>query len=129
MNDLQAFYNAHQPKGFYLTHYELAALPGSPSKNPEDWKTFLLDPRVAEYVSQELNILQQAEMRKLLDGISGKSRSIGTAQTLTALQKSMEGKSRKDGPAFIYTFVPLNPEEAHSPNIVMLDHDPFRKEL
>ena len=67
-------------------------------------------------------------MRKLLKDISSNSRSVGTAQMLTALNKMLETTNTKEGPIFIYTYVPPNIKESNSGNVRILKKDPFRKE-
>lgn len=126
---MQEFFNENEPAIFYKTHYEIAKMPGAPASNPQEWKAFLTEGRVAEYVNQELQLLQQTEMRKLLENISSKSRSVGTAQTLTAMIKALESGSVKEGPVFIYIYIPLTEEEINAPNVIILDHDPFKKEI
>ena len=127
--EMQEFFNENEPAIFYKTHYEIARMPDAPASNPQEWKNFLTEGRVAEYVNQELQLLQQTEMRKLLENISSKSRSVGTAQTLTAMIKSIESNAVKEGPIFIYTYVPLTEEEMNALNVVVLDHDPFKREI
>ena len=130
MQELSDFFSMYEPKSFFFTHYELAKLDGTPSDSPQIWKDFLTTPEVSDYINKELRLLQQAEMRKMLQDISKNAKSVGTAQNLTALLKVMDSDSgNKDGPAFIYTYVPLNSEEVHAPNVNQLDHDPFRREL
>ena len=129
MESLQDFFNIMEPKSLYLTHYELSKLEDSPSHKAQDWKIFLTDPRVSDYVSEELRLLQQGEMRKMLQDISKNQKSVGTAQNLTALMKYIGSSGSKEGPAFIYTYVPLTSEEAYAPNVQQLTDDPFRREV
>lgn len=126
---LAEFFDAREPKAFYLTHYELAKLEGAPSNNAQDWKEFLTIPAVSDYINQELRLLQQAEMRKMLQDISKNAKSVGTAQNLTALMKVMGAEGTKEGPAFIYCYVPLNDQEQQAPNVKVLPEDPFRREV
>lgn len=122
MAELQDAYNQGLPGHLYCSHYDLANLCGH---TPADWKRFLTDAQVADYIQQELRILQQTEMTKLLQDVSGKSKSVGTAQLVSALTKLLDSQQTKDGPAFVYCYIPLNPDERQAPNVVTLDHDPF----
>lgn len=122
MAEMQEAYNAGLPGHLYCNHYDLAKLCGY---TPADWKQFMTDPQVADYIQQELRILQQTEMTKLLQDVSGKSKSVGTAQLVSALTKLLDSQQTKEGPAFIYCYVPLNEAEMHAPNAVIVDHDPF----
>lgn len=123
--EMQDTFNSLEPDSFYMSHYELER---KTEYTAADWKTFLTIPAVADYVTQELRMLQQTEMRKLLKDISSNSRSVGTAQMLTALNKMLETTNTKEGPVFIYTYVPPNIKESNSGNVRILKKDPFRKE-
>ena len=41
------------------------------------------------------------------------------------LTKLLDSQQTKDGPAFVYCYIPLNPDERQAPNVVTMDHDPF----
>ena len=125
MQAMQDEFNLLEPESFYMSHYELAK---KTEFDAASWKTFLTIPAVADYVTQELRILQQTEMRKLLKDISSNAKSVGTAQLLTALTKTLESTAPKDGPIFIYTYVPPNQKEIKSGNVKIARCDPFRSE-
>lgn len=130
MQEMAEFYSSIEPKSFYYTHYELAALDKAPTHNPSDWKTFITHPEVSDYISREIRLLQQAELRKMLQNISKSSGSVATAQNLTALLRVIDAdKNESTGPIFVYTYVPLNENEQHAPNVNILDRDPFRREI
>jgi hypothetical protein len=96
--------------------------------NPQDWKDFLQIEPIAEYITEEFNAIQDSELRKLILDINNSS-SVGKAQLINALQKQLKehADDKKTGPAFIYTYVPLNPEEQNAENVEVLTDDPFRK--
>lgn len=128
LDKMTAFFQAREPEVFYKTHYELARLEGSPCREPRLWKEYITQPEVSEYINREFDLINMAEMRKVTKDISSRASSVGTAQTLTALMKMMEDQGQKEGPHIVYTYVPLNPEEEHAPNVVKLDDDPFRRD-
>lgn len=108
-----------------LSHYELAELTGY--GNPTLWKEFLTSREVVDWVKSEQAIVQTAELNKLITDIS-KSHSVGQAQIMNTLAKLLEDKQNiKEGPVFIYTYVPLSIEQEQAPNIIKLDIDPFLK--
>ena len=117
------YFNMNLPDNFYLSHYELADQSTFPAFW---WKNFLTDPYVSDYVVQELRMLKQFEIQKILKDISGKSRSVGVAQTLGALMKNSESDNKKKGPAFIYGYIPINAKEAQAANVHTLEYDPFK---
>lgn len=124
---MHEFYDKREPSVFYMTHYELAQLDNAPTKNPTAWKQFITDPRVSEYISQELRLMQQVEVNKLLKGIATKANNVGVGQTLNALLKMSETSEVKDGPIFVYSYIPLSEQELNAPSVHILPNDPFRK--
>ncbi len=120
---MQAFFNAYGKEVFTMSHWDLAKVS---EFTADEWREFLTDPAVTKYIRDEMNALSEVESRKIIMDISKNSRSTGTAQTLMALDKSRGGSDKKDGPVFIYMYVPLNEREAHADNVKELDTDPFR---
>jgi len=113
-------------QGLTMNHYDLAEV--TEFNNPNDWKLFLQNEYVAKYVQDEFNAIQDSELRKLIMNISDSS-SVGKAQLINSLQKllSDNNDNQKSGPAFIYTYIPLNEQEQHADNVEVLDSDPFLK--
>ena len=120
-----AFNELAMGEAIFMTHYELAAETGIPA---DVWKRFLQHHAVKEWMTGELNLFKEAQMKKLIRKSTTESKSVGTAQMLNALGKTMEDVTRKDGPAFIYCYIPLNKEEMFAPNVVVLDRDIFMEE-
>ena len=108
-----------------MSHYDLAEQ--VTDYDVETWKTFLLERDVITWVTQELKLLQESEMKKIVKGISN-SNSVGQAQLMTALGKMQDNKAIKDGPVFIYTHVPLSDQQKQAQNANELDKDIFKKE-
>jgi len=106
-------------------HYDLASM--TSEKDTEVWKQFLNELDVKEWIESELQIMQSTELTKLLADI-GSSNSVGKAQLIGALSKLNEKSDSKEGPIIIYTYVPLNAQEEHAPNVQFLDEDIFMKE-
>jgi hypothetical protein len=111
-------------KALALSHYDLVK--ETKHGTPQLWKEFLTTREVADWVKSEQSIIQNAELNKLVNGIS-KSHSVGQAQIMSILSKLQEQKSVKDGPVFIYTYIPLSKDQEQAENIVKLDIDPFIK--
>lgn len=101
-----------------MNHYELASLTIGTSAN--DWKMYLMDPRTVDHISTEMNIIRGAAMNNIVRNASD-SHSVGQSQLLNALQKIEEGKTNKEGPVFIYCYVPLNDEQKKAPNVRKFD--------
>lgn len=114
-------------KALTMNHYDFAEI-SKVTDDPQDWKEFLQIEPVSEYITEEFNAIQDSELRKLILDINNSS-SVGKAQLINALQKQLKehADDKKTGPAFIYTYVPLNPEERNADNVEVLQNDPFRK--
>lgn len=115
-------------KAVSLSHYDLydrSRLP-LPGISIDMWKSFLMDPRVAEYINNEFEAIKSTELRKLIIDINN-SKSVGQAQIINSLNKMLEDTTdkRNEGPAFVYCYVPLTADQMQAPNVKRLDSDPF----
>lgn len=113
-----------QREGLYASHYDL--FEKTAYSTPDVWKEFLLLPEVVEYVRIEMEIIRKAAMNELFAN-AGDSNSVGKAQLLNAISKYDEDNSVKDGPIFIYTYVPLNSEQEKATNVQKEKTDIFKK--
>lgn len=121
--DMAEFFNAYGKGVFTMSHWDLAAVSDF---SADDWREFLTDAAVSKYIRDEMNALSEVESRKIIMDISKNSKSTGTAQTLMALDKTRGVSGKKDGPVFVYMYVPLNEREAHAENVRTVESDPFR---
>jgi hypothetical protein len=112
-------------KALYASHYDLFTQ--TAYKTPDVWKTFLLLPEVVEYIRVEMEIIRKSAMNELFAN-AGDSNSVGKAQLLNAISKYDEDNSTKEGPIFIYTYVPLNSEQEKATNVFKEKKDIFKKE-
>lgn len=120
--DLQKLFNDVGQEALYMNHYELADMTGS---SPVDWKRFLMDPRVANSINEEMELLKKSKVAVMLKDIET-TKSTGQAQLLNTLLNQTKQEQKKEGPVFIYTMIPLNENEAQARNVVMIDGiDPF----
>lgn len=111
----QEAFNRMAPEDrLFMTHYEFAKQ--TTVRDSALWKKFLLDSRVSDWINQELTLFKSAQLRKLVKDATKNDRSVGAAQMLNALNKTLENESIKDGPVFIYSYVPLNERELNAPN-------------
>lgn len=110
-------------------HYELAEALSDKGYNASQWRDFITDGRVAQYIDEEFKTIERAEFRKIVSEV-GTSRSVGQAQIISALSRRDESNtSNKTGPAFVYCFVPLTEQQAKAENVVKLNYDPFSTEI
>jgi hypothetical protein len=122
----QAVFNQLDPeKRLFMTHYELAK-----QTNIDDsqiWKKFLTDGRVSQWLDQELNLYKNVTLRKMIQGATSNDRSIGAAQMINAITKTIDDTSQKEGATFIYSYVPPNPREVGIPNLRQETTDIFER--
>lgn len=109
----------------YLNHYQLAAQ--THISDPIVWKVFLTDPQIADYISSEMNLIRTASINEIIHKAPN-SKSVGQAQLINALTKIDEMAANKTGPVFIYSYVPLNAEQAYAPNVNLVPLDQIEEE-
>lgn len=122
---LFAAFKKHAPDSLKANHYDLPLITGLGV--PEDWKTFLMEPKVCDYISQETALLQDAEFRALLFGISNNDTSVGKAQLINAMSNLNSKDRRREGPVIIYSYVPLNFQQKKAENVQINTNDIFEK--
>ena len=122
---LFAAFKKHAPDSLKANHYDLPLITGLGV--PEDWKTFLMEPKVCDYISQETALLQDAEFRALLFGISNNDTSVGKAQLINAMSNLNSKDRRKEGPVVIYSYVPLKKKKKKAENVQINPNDIFEK--
>lgn len=124
-NEMWEQFKALEAKAIAMNHYDLARV--TTIKDVQLWKQFLTDPEVASYIEQESQILTQTELRKLASDVSD-SRSVGQAQLINAMSKLTDVKTTKEGPIFIYTYVPLSNSQKKASNVRIAEEDYFEAE-
>lgn len=123
----QAEYNKLPPEErITMSHFDLANQTKIDRIDP--WIEFLKDPRVSDKINEELKLFREAQQRKLIKRATQHDKSVGTAQMINALGKSIEDTNGKsDGPVFIYSYVPLNDSEEKVPTTRKLRKDIFEQ--
>lgn len=100
-------------------HYELADACGG-VYSAEEWKVFLSEVDVQEYIKQEMNIIRNSSMNKIVQD-AGTSNSVGKAQLVSALQRLDDSDESANGPIMIYCHVPPTAEQRFAPNFLQCD--------
>ena len=117
--ELQEMFNSIGHQALLMSHYELAERSGH---SPIQWKTFLLDPRVAAVIAEELDMLKRSKVAIMLSSVDT-NKNTGQAQLLNTLLNQTKTVDKKEGPVFIYTQIPLNAQERGAKNVVMANED------
>ena len=120
---LQAEFNTLDPiKAISMNHYELAKNTGI---DADKWREFLMDGRVAKFISQEMELYKDSQMKKLIANATTNEKSVGAAQMLNALNKVTTPEDKKEGELIVYSYVPLNAREEQAPNVRINTSDLF----
>lgn len=116
---------ASETSPFYLSHYDLAAY--NSKFTAHEWKQFLTEPNVVDYINAEVRLMYQTKMRLLIKGLDNNSKSTGTPQAINAIHSILEKTpdEQKTGPIFVYCMVPLSSQELHAKNVKVLEENPF----
>lgn len=122
MIEMQGWINEIGQDALYMNHYELAA---KTEISPILWKKFLTDVRVAAFITEELELLKKSKVAVMLKDVET-NKNTGQAQLLNTLLNQTKQETKKEGPVFIYTQIPLNDNEQHAENVVTINGiDPF----
>jgi len=110
-----------------MNHYELEEM--FPEYPLDQWRAFLQDPKVQEYIRSEFAIIQESEMRKVISSASENDTSVGKAQLINAMLNATDKiGGKREGNIIIYSFVLPNEEQAKAPNTEVIKRDPFKEE-
>lgn len=124
----EELFTAFKKKGadaLKANHYTLPTITGIGT--PADWKAFLQEPQINEYILNETEILAASELRKLLLEVSNNDTSVGKAQLINAMVNINTKKDTKTGNAYIYCYVKPNNEQINAENLTTIKEDPFLK--
>lgn len=117
LKEMQAIYNRLGFDALFMTHYQLAA---GNRFTPMQWKMFITDPRINAFINEELELLKQQKVAAMLRE-SDSNRNVGQAQLLNTLLNQTKRSDKKEGPVFVYCWVPLNENEQHATNVEVQD--------
>ena len=125
---LWELFEALGQKALTMSHYDLAKEVEGTTK--DEWRDFLNEADVAEYIRNEMRIISDSiQKRMITDIIAGGDRSVGRAQIINTLDKINDGVAKKDGPIFIYSYVPLDAQQEQAENTIKLNKDIFKRKL
>lgn len=118
----EVFNNMDPEEAVYMNHYELAS---NSAITSEVWKKFVTHPEVSEWLMEEVELMKRSQYNKMIQNANNANRSVGAAQMINALDKSLNKQVTADGPAFIYTYVPVATNQRNAGNQRTEDEDIF----
>lgn len=125
---LWELFEALGQKALTMSHYDLANEVEGTTK--DEWRDFLNEADVAEYIRNEMRIISDSiQKRMITDIVAGGDRSVGRAQIINTLDKINDEVAKKDGPIFIYSYVPLDAQQEQAENTIKLNKDIFKRKL
>lgn len=122
LSELQDRFNDIGQEALYMDHYELSNITGI---SPLDWREFITDNRVIHFIDGELELIKRSKIIAMLKDIE-KNRSTGQAQLLNTLLNQTKNSNVKEGPIYIYSYIPPNAQERNSGRVEVLNVDPFK---
>lgn len=123
LQELQDLFNAQDPEmAIFMSHYQLATATGVPAQR---WKDFLLHPAVAQWIKQEIELFKVHQLKQMIRTATDNDRSVGAAQMINSLSKTLDDGTNKSGAIIVYTHVPLTEPQRQGTTIetIELDHN------
>lgn len=111
-------------EAMFLDHHDLADL--TPDYSAEDWKVFLKHPLVADYLLEELTMFRDKQIKTILRNADSNERSVGVSQMINSLSKLDLTQTGSNNKIFVYTYIPLDEEEAQAENVQVAPSDIFK---
>ena len=119
--ELQSLFNVlDTEEAIFMNHYQLATVTGKPAN---DWKTFLTNPAVVTWMSQELQLYKEYQLKQMIKNATDNDKSVGAAQMINSLTKSLTEDAVKTGPIIIYTHVPLTEDQQLGTTVETIELD------
>lgn len=119
--ELQELFNAlDTEEAIFMNHYQLADITGQPA---DAWKRFLTHPGVVTWMSQELQLYKEYQLKQMIKNATDNDKSVGAAQMINSLTKSLIEDTVKTGPIIIYTHVPLTENQREGTTVETIELD------
>lgn len=119
--ELQELFNSlDTEEAIFMNHYQLATITGRPA---DLWKRFLTNPAVVTWMSQELQLFKEYQLKQMIKNATDNDKSVGAAQMINSLTKSLTEDTVKTGPIIIYTHVPLTEEQREGTTVETIELD------
>lgn len=121
LKELQDLFNAiDTEEAIFMSHYQLAERTGRPA---DQWKQFLTHPAVSIWMSQELQLFKEYQLKQMIKNATDNEKSVGAAQMINSLTRTLQEGQVKTGPHIIYTYVPLTEEQKEGTTVETIELD------
>lgn len=103
----------------FMNHYDLANKINQ--WTADQWKLFLINPKVSNWLTSELDIYTKSQQRKAIKMATDKNaNSVGAAQMLNSLDRVIATNTKDStGPAFIVMHIPITDAQRDTPTDVI----------
>lgn len=109
LKELQELFNTiNSEDSIFMSHYELSQTTGRPA---DQWKKFLTHPAVSIWMTQELQLFKEYQLKQMIRNATDNNKSVGAAQMINSLTKTLQDGHVKTGPHIIYTYVPMTEDQ------------------
>lgn len=93
----------------------------------EEWRNFLQEPKIQEYIKTEFAIISESNTRKIIAAVDADDKSVGKAQLINAMLAANERNSnKKEGNIIIYSYILPNEQQSKASNTEVIRRDPFK---
>lgn len=117
--ELQTLFNTiDTEEAIFMSHYELAQATGKPA---DTWKKFLTHPAVSIWITQELQLFKEYQLKQMIRNATDNNKSVGAAQMINSLTKTLQDGQVKTGPHIIYTYVPMTEEQREGTTVETIE--------
>lgn len=114
-----------------MNHYEITEFMKNEFKyikDIQDWKDFLSDPYIQEYIKTEFALIAESNMRKIISTVDEDDKSAGKAQLINAmLSATKDNSNKREGNIIIYSYILPNEQQSKATNTQVIRRDPFKE--
>ena len=131
LNEMFKMFKKAGQEVLIMNHYEIKEFMQNKFhyiKDIQEWKDFLSDPFIQEYIKSEFAIIAESNMRKIIATVDGDDKSAGKAQLINAMLSATTNNSNKrEGNIIIYSYILPNEQQSKATNTQVIKRDPFKE--
>ena len=132
LNEMFKMFKKAGQEVLIMNHYEIKEFMENEYhyiKDIQEWKDFLSDPFIQEYIKSEFAIIAESNMRKIIATVDGDDKSAGKAQLINAMLSATTNNSNKrEGNIIVYSYILPNEQQSKATNTQVIKRDPFKEQ-